>query len=203
MSATRWFSPVVLAVLVDVALRVFLLEGGEGFRGEAIRLALLSGHYRQPLDITRDKIAEAKAQLDRLYGALRQVADAQAGDGAPPDALIAALADDLNTPEALAVLHETAGALNKADSAEKRAGLKAALIAAGGLLGLLERDPEDWFKGPAEGGLSEKEIESLITERSAARKSKDFAAADRIRDELAAQGILLDDGPERTTWKRG
>jgi cysteinyl-tRNA synthetase len=178
-----------------------LLE--EGLRGEAIRLALLSGHYRQPLDITRDKIAEAKAQLDRLYGALRQGADVRAENVAPPDALIAALADDLNTPEALAVLHETASALNKAETAETRAELKAALAAAGGLLGLLEKNPEAWFKGAAEGGLSDDEIESLIAERAAARKAKDFAEADRIRDELSGQGVLLEDGAEGTTWKRG
>jgi len=178
-----------------------LLE--EGQRGEAIRLALLSGHYRQPLDITRDKIAEAKAQLDRLYGALRAHGAISVGGGRAGDELLMALEDDLNTPQAIAKLHEWASALNKTEDPGACEAMKAALIGGGGLLGLLEQNPEDWFKGATEGGLSDDEIASLIDARAAARKARDFAEADRIRDELAAQGILLDDGPERTTWKRG
>jgi len=173
-----------------------LLE--EGVRGEVIRLALLSAHYRQPLDITRDKLAEMKAQLDRLYGALGNAGEAV--DTSPQDGVLAALSDDLNTPEALAEMHELATALNKAGAPAEKARLKGALLDAGRLLGLLEADPEVWFKGD---NVESGEIETLIAARNVARKAKDFAESDRIRDELAAKGIVLEDRPDGTTdWRR-
>jgi len=168
-----------------------LLE--EGHPGEAIRLALLSAHYRQPLDITREKLAEAKAQLDRFYLAIRSL-PRQAGE--PDPAVLAALAADLNTPEAMALLHEQASALNRASPVERPA-LAARLLASAALLGLLEQEPERWFQGGGDGA-----IDALVEARWQARKSRNFKEADRIRDELAAQGIELEDGPGGTRWRR-
>src|SRR5690606_22646901 len=115
-----------------------------------IRLALLSAHYRQPLDITRDGLKTCKQQLDRLYGALRDTAAVAAAESDPPSAVLEALEDDLNTPLALTRLHELAGALNKAKDTAEEAQAKRALLAGGALLGLLQRDPEAWFKGAAD-----------------------------------------------------
>ena len=176
-----------------------LLE--EGYPGEAIRLTLLSAHYRQPLDVTREKIDASKAQLDRLYQALRRVEAVEASDGDVAN-LTAALCDDLNTPEALSHLHAVANALNNETVEAEQARLKAMLLKGGKLLGLLEQDPEAWFKGSEADGEAE-EIEALIARRTEARKDRDFAEADRIRDELDARGIVLEDGPGGTTWKRG
>ena len=173
----------------------------EGWPGEAIRLTLLSGHYRQPLDVTRERIKEAKAQLDRFYGALRPLAGVAVMEAAPPPEVVAALSDDLNTPDALAEMHRLGTALNKAGEAAEQERLKGALLAAGRILGLLDKDPEDWFKG-GDAELEAEEIERLIEARKAARETKDFAEADRIRDKLAERGIVLEDGPQGTTWRR-
>ena len=176
------------------------------FPGEAIRFALLSTHYRQPMDFTKDGIKQAKETLDRFYGALRNVSSLRNQNNYPiPDKIMAALSDDLNTPLAISHLHELVGALNKAEAEDEIAELSGSLLAGAGVLGLLAADPEDWFKGQtsdAEGGLDAAAIEALIEERTAARAAKDFAASDRIRDELADQGIVLEDGADGTTWKR-
>jgi cysteinyl-tRNA synthetase len=172
--------------------------------GEVIRMALLSAHYRQPLDWSEDTIKSSRRMLDRLYGAVRgiEVADEVRAATEPPDALVAALEDDINTPKAMAEFFALAKDLNKAGDEAEKTRLAAMMFAAGDLMGLLQSDPEEWFSGDAEGGLSAEDIEALIDKRNAARKDKDFATADSVRDELAAAGIKIEDGPEGTTWRR-
>ncbi|MGV6857687.1 MAG: cysteine--tRNA ligase [bacterium] len=177
--------------------------------GEAIRLALLSGHYRSPLDWSPDNLKQAKAVMDGFYTALRRVADVDPDiSESAPEALVAALEDDLNTPVAISELHQVAKALNKTEDPQQQARLKQQLLAGGALMGLLEQEPEHWFRwkpdtsGDDE-GLSDEEIEALIVARKEARDNRDFQRADEIRDQFADAGIVLEDGPQGTTWKRG
>ncbi|MCW8964742.1 MAG: cysteine--tRNA ligase [Gammaproteobacteria bacterium] len=174
--------------------------------GEAMRYALLSAQYRQPLDWSEETLKQARASIDRLYNALRQVADIPpaSGHSEPPAEVINALEDDLNTPIALAVLHELATELNKAQDDETKASLKAQLLAGGHIMGLLQQDPEDWFRWQSDedDSLSDAAINRLIEERRHARASRDFQRADEIRDELLDQGIELEDGAEGTRWRR-
>lgn len=176
------------------------------FPGEAIRFALLSTHYRQPMDFTKGGIGQAKETLDRFYGALRNTMSLPIRDDIfIPDNIMTALSDDLNTPLAITHLHELVGSLNKAESEEEKSKIRAALIAGAEVMGFLNADPEEWFKGQPsndEGELDEAAIDALIEERTAARAAKDFDTSDRIRDELAEQGIVLEDGAGGTSWKR-
>ncbi len=167
--------------------------------GEAVRYAMLMTHYRDPLDWTAERLAEAKHALDRFYLALRPVEGLAPAAAGLPERVQAALEDDLNTPLALAAMHDLLTALNKATDAAEKARLKGELLAAGTLLGLLQQDPEAWLKGD---DREAREIEDLIEQRNAARRARNFAEADRIRSTLAIRGILLEDGPGGTTWRR-
>jgi cysteinyl-tRNA synthetase len=168
------------------------------FSGETMRLALLSAHYRQPLDWTESLLVQSKATLDRLYNALRRLKDVEDIEADAPEGVLAALADDLNTPQALAELSALATEANKAERPEQ-AKLKAQMLAAGALLGLLQADPDDWARGDAGDAAR---IDALVAARVAARKAKDFAEADRIRKDLAAAGVEIMDGASGSTWRR-
>ena len=174
------------------------------FPGEALRLALLKSQYRQPLDFSKDGVREARQELNRFYRALGLRQDALDGEEGPKDIsyvipadVVSALEDDLNTPLAIAGLHVAADAVFAAETPEEILRATGALKAAGRLLGLLQMEPEIWFQGDGDAA-----IDALIAERIAARSAKDFARADEIRDELTAQGIVLEDGAGGTTWRR-
>ncbi|SBV91544.1 cysteinyl-tRNA synthetase [uncultured Alphaproteobacteria bacterium] len=172
--------------------------------GEAIRLTLLSTHYHQPLNWTDDALAQAKQALDRFYTALERVEGvAAAGGEAELAPVLAALEDDLNTPAAIAAMHDLATRLNKADAPAEQAALKAALLAAGELVGLLRQSPAAWRRGGAAAGPSDAEIDAMVAARAAARAARDFAEADRLRRALADAGVTLEDGAGATRWRRG
>ncbi len=168
--------------------------------GEVIRLALLSAHYRGPLDWTGELIAQTRSRLDGLYGTLRKVKDVAVQDVVVPQAVMEALCDDLNTPRALAELSSLAKAVEVAESDTARSMAKSNLLAAAGLLGLLQGDADAWFTAGADDDLTAK-VEGLLAERIAARAAKNWPEADRIRKELDDLGIVVMDGPTGATWK--
>mgnify|MGYP003336838579 CR=1 FL=1 len=173
------------------------------YPGEVVRWALLSAHYRAPLEWSPEQLAQSRRNLDRLYGALRRAKDIPAEAAEPPAAFLAALEDDLNTPGAMAPLFELSSAIERAMTAGDEATVaraKGQLLAAANLLGVLQSDPEAWFKS---GGDDETRarVEQLIKDRVAARAAKDWAAADRIRDELNALNVVVMDSPTGATWR--
>jgi cysteinyl-tRNA synthetase len=168
--------------------------------GEAIRYALLAAHYRKPLEWSAAGLARAKHALDRLYLTLGEL-PGPAPEASMPDGVVAALEDDLNTPKAFAELFALGRAANASADEAERGALKGQLLTAGGLLGLLQQDAEAWLKTTGKAEIDAAEVERLIELRAAARKAKDFEEADRIRDQLAAEGVILEDQAGRTRWR--
>ncbi len=181
----------------------------ESYPAEVVRYFLVSSHYRSQVDYSEDNLAEAGRTLTKLYHALRGLEPAASEDVPETDhdrRFMEAMDDDFNSAGAIAVLHSVANDINlyrregRTDEAARSA---AVLIRLGGILGLMQQDPEAFFQGDTGGELSAEEIEAQIQARADARKARDFAEADRIRDELAEKGIILDDSREGTSWRRG
>jgi cysteinyl-tRNA synthetase len=173
----------------------------DGWHGEVLRLALLSAHYRQPLEWTEALLQECKKKLDYWYRALLEIDLADAKHFGPTQKFIDAISDDLNTPLAISLLsYDIGNCMLLRNEDDQRLSVKDNLLRAldgARLLGLLQISPAEWFQG--EGDAS---IDAQIAARTAARAAKNWAESDRIRDELAAAGIILEDGPGGTTWRR-
>ena len=170
--------------------------------GEAIRFTLLSTHYRSPLDWTDEALNQSRRNLDKLYGALQELQeiDVTSSEKDVPLEFIDALKDDLNTPAAFAVLHKIAKQANSTSDAKIKKKLKKQLLDAGQLLGLLQQNPNDWFRGTSDDAS---DIEALLISRSEAKHAKDFEKADKIRDQLTAMGVEIQDRPDGTSgWRK-
>ena len=172
--------------------------------GEVVRWALLSAHYRQPLDWTQSLLEQSRASLDKLYGTLQRAK--MKGGAIPADApedIVHSLEQDLNTPAAIAGLFMVANAVERAfNEGDDETGRRGAgrLLSAGSLLGIFQSDPDEWFSGGADDALKA-EVEALLEQRATARAEKNWPEADRIRDRLNALNVVVMDGPTGATWR--
>ncbi|MCD8524129.1 MAG: cysteine--tRNA ligase [Saccharospirillaceae bacterium] len=173
----------------------------EKYPAEVVRFLLLSSQYRSAINYSEDSLKEAHTKLERFYNALRGVVVGEVADidNEYSQRFHAAMDDDFNTPEAIAALFDLVRAVNKAESAEQAA-LAGQLRYLAGVLGCLQSDPEAFLQSGAD--VDEAWIQDMISKRAEAKKAKDFAMADQVRDELLAQGIVLRDGPEGTSWSK-
>jgi cysteinyl-tRNA synthetase len=188
--------------LGNVVLVRDLLEEASG---EVVRLALLSAHYRQPLDWSADVLVEARRKLDRLYNTLRNFSNSldDIENIAPADDFVAALEDDINTPRALAALFDLAREINRLGDTPAALVMARQLRASAEIIGLLGNDPVAWFeRGGTDNELTAAELDALLVRRTEARMARDFAEADRIRDQLTEMGIVIEDGPDGPRWRR-
>ena len=176
------------------------------YRAEEVRYFILTSQYRSPLNYDEEHLINARSALTRFYTALRDLPEAQPGGGeSHVEAFMVAMDDDINTPVALAAMFDLAREINRLRKGDlqQAAALGALLKQLGGILGILQQHPEDYLKGSDGSGFSDAEIDSLIQQRSDAKAGKNWAEADRIRDELQAQGVVLEDSARGTTWRRG
>ncbi len=164
------------------------------YKGETLRLTLLSAHYRQPLDWSEKSILQSKKTLDRIYQALREFEGVKPLSTPPPQNFMDALHDDLNTPKAISIIYELSRNLNQDNLG--------AFNAAAKLLGIAQENPSDWLGYGAASDADSDKIETLIQERKDAKASKDFTRSDEIRDQLTAMGITIEDTPNGTIWKK-
>jgi len=171
----------------------------EEIPGEVVRMALISTHYRKPINWSNDLVKDSKKKLDRLYGAIRKVDIFQ--DTEPANEVLSALADDLNTPKALSALFNIVKLINNSEDPMERDKYASTLIASASLLGLMALSADEWFKTTPNEALTREEIEHLITQRERARKSKNFSESDRIRNNLLQKGVVIEDGPDGTEWR--
>lgn len=172
----------------------------ERFPGEVLRLALIKARYREPIRWSDQLVEQAKAQLDRMYGALETLAEV-AAEPAPCSAFQKAMDDDLNTPQAISVLMQLVTDANNASTPEARSRIKAALLGGARELGILNMTPAEWFSTVPGRTLDVARIEALIAARDVARAAKDWQAADRYRAELASMGVQIQDGVGGTKWR--
>jgi cysteinyl-tRNA synthetase len=170
--------------------------------GETIRLALLSAHYRQPLEWSTETIASAKQMLDRMYGALREISISKnmIENTDIPSSVLEALCDDLNTPKAIAEIFKLVKKLNKAKHHNDKELLAAAIYVSGNIMGLLGSSPDQWFSKNTDNRISEEEIEELIAQREKARAEEDFDQADSLRKQIEKKGITLEDTSSGVRW---
>jgi len=167
--------------------------------GEVVRMALISTHYRKPINWSNDLIKDSKKKLDRLYGAIRKIDIFHNTE--PSNEVLLALADDLNTPKALSALFNIVKLINNSEDPVERDKYASTLMASASLLGLMTMSADEWFKTTPNGVLTREEIEHLITQRERARKSKNFSESDRIRNDLLQKGVVIEDGPDGTEWR--
>ena len=171
------------------------------YKGEVLRLTLLSAHYRQPLNWTKEIIDQNSKMLDRFYRSLKDLQDIETSSETISEEIMESLLDDLNTPKVLAKLNTLSNTLSSANSEEKR-NIKNNLIAVGKILGLMQEDPNIWLGYNQTANPEKEEIERLINQRNEARRNKDFKLADQIRDKLKSKGIEIEDTKNGTIWRK-